>query len=35
MHRSVALAEETAAHVQRLGYTVTVTHRDISKDRKR
>lgn len=35
MHRSVALAEETATHIQGLGYTVTVTHRDISKDRKR
>lgn len=35
VHRSVALAEETAAYIQQLGYTATVMHRDISKDRER
>lgn len=32
MHRSVALAEATAAHVRSLGYDVSVRHRDIRKD---
>ena len=32
-HRSVAMAEELARRIERLGYTVTVNHRDI--DRKR
>ena len=35
MHRSVALAEKTADHVRALGYPVTVSHRDIDKDRGR
>lgn len=35
MHRSVALAERTAEHVRGLGYPVTVSHRDIGKDRGR
>ena len=33
MHRSVALAEETAAYLRSLGYTAAVSHRDIGKDR--
>lgn len=35
MHRSVALAEKTAEHIRDLGYPVTVSHRDIGKDRGR
>ena len=35
MHRSVALAEETAAYLRTLGYRAAVTHRDIGKDRER
>lgn len=34
MHRSVALAEETAADLRTLGYEVSVRHRDIRKDRE-
>jgi UPF0042 nucleotide-binding protein len=34
-HRSVVLAEETAAFVRTLGYPVTVSHRDMGKDRER
>ncbi|MBF4509437.1 MAG: RNase adapter RapZ [Aeromicrobium sp.] len=33
MHRSVALAERTADHIRSLGFSVTVSHRDIGKDR--
>lgn len=33
MHRSVSLAEETAAHLRRSGYRVGVIHRDVGKDR--
>jgi len=33
MHRSVALAEKTAEFVRAQGYPVSVTHRDIAKDR--
>ncbi|MCL4554680.1 MAG: RNase adapter RapZ [Actinobacteria bacterium] len=33
MHRSVALAEETAAFLGSKGYQVAVSHRDINKDR--
>ncbi len=33
MHRSVALAEQTAAHLRRSGFRVSVTHRDIGRDR--
>ncbi|PKQ14190.1 MAG: RNase adaptor protein RapZ, partial [Actinobacteria bacterium HGW-Actinobacteria-8] len=33
-HRSVALAEATAAHLSKGGYRVTVTHRDIERDRE-
>ncbi|MFA5844305.1 MAG: RNase adapter RapZ [Coriobacteriia bacterium] len=32
MHRSVVLAEETAAHLRALGYMAGVAHRDIAKD---
>lgn len=32
MHRSVVLAEETAAFLRALGYVVTTTHRDVGKD---
>jgi UPF0042 nucleotide-binding protein len=32
MHRSVVLAERTAAHLRSLDYDVSVTHRDIRKD---
>ena len=35
VHRSVALAEKTAARVHALGYPVTVAHRDIAKERSR
>jgi UPF0042 nucleotide-binding protein len=35
MHRSVVLAELTAEHLRRLGYDVTVQHRDIRKDADR
>ncbi len=35
MHRSVALAEETASYLRDLGYRAAVTHRDIGKDRER
>ncbi|MHB1017367.1 MAG: RNase adapter RapZ [Coriobacteriia bacterium] len=35
MHRSVALAEHTAAFARTLGYTVTVAHRDIARDKAR
>jgi UPF0042 nucleotide-binding protein len=34
MHRSVALAEETASHLANKGYRVAVSHRDIAKDRE-
>lgn len=34
MHRSVALAEETAQFVRGLGYSVAVSHRDIGRDRE-
>ncbi len=34
MHRSVALAEETAAFLREGGYSVAVSHRDIAKDRE-
>ncbi|MBE0475943.1 MAG: RNase adapter RapZ [Coriobacteriia bacterium] len=33
MHRSVCLAEETASHLRRKGFRVSVSHRDIGKDR--
>lgn len=33
MHRSVALAEATAAHLNGRGYRVAVSHRDIGRDR--
>lgn len=33
MHRSVALAEETALFLRGLGYTAAVSHRDMGKDR--
>jgi UPF0042 nucleotide-binding protein len=32
MHRSVVLAERTAAHLRSLDYDVSVTHRDLRKD---
>jgi len=32
MHRSVALAEATAAHLRSGGYRATVSHRDITRD---
>ncbi len=32
-HRSVALAEQTAAHLRDAGYRVTVSHRDIGRDK--
>lgn len=32
MHRSVALAEETAAHLREEGYRVGVSHRDMGRD---
>jgi len=35
MHRSVALAEDTAAFLRDLGYSVAVGHRDIGRDRER
>lgn len=35
MHRSVALAEATAAHLREGGFRVGVTHRDITRDRER
>ncbi len=35
MHRSVALAEHTAGFIRGLGYTVTVSHRDIARDKAR
>lgn len=35
MHRSVALAEHTAEFARALGYTVTVAHRDIARDKAR
>ncbi len=31
-HRSVALAEATAAHLRKLGFRVTVAHRDVSRE---
>lgn len=34
MHRSVALAEETARFLSQQGYRVAVSHRDIAKDRE-
>lgn len=34
-HRSVVLAESTAEHARALGYPVSVSHRDITKDRER
>lgn len=34
MHRSVALAEETALFLRGQGYTVAVSHRDMGKDRE-
>lgn len=34
-HRSVVLAESTAEHARGLGYPVSVSHRDITKDRAR
>lgn len=34
MHRSVALAEETAAFLSSQGFRVAVSHRDIAKDRQ-
>ncbi len=34
MHRSVALAEETALFLTEIGYVVAVSHRDIGKDRE-
>jgi UPF0042 nucleotide-binding protein len=34
MHRSVVLAETTADHLRRLGYHVSVRHRDINKDQE-
>lgn len=33
MHRSVALAERTAEHLRGAGFKVSVTHRDIGRDR--
>jgi UPF0042 nucleotide-binding protein len=33
-HRSVALAEATAAHLRKGGYRVAVSHRDIERDRE-
>lgn len=35
MHRSVAIAEETAVFLREIGYVVAVSHRDIGKDRER
>ncbi|MDI6712030.1 MAG: RNase adapter RapZ [Anaerosomatales bacterium] len=35
MHRSVVLAEQTAEHLRRSGFPVSVSHRDIGKDRSR
>lgn len=35
MHRSVALAEQTAAYLRSLGYRAVVAHRDMGKDRER
>lgn len=35
MHRSVVLAEQTAAHLREQGFPVNVSHRDIGKDRSR
>jgi UPF0042 nucleotide-binding protein len=35
MHRSVVLADETADFLRRQGFQVTVTHRDMGKDRVR
>ncbi|MDP2182712.1 MAG: RNase adapter RapZ [Actinomycetota bacterium] len=35
MHRSVALAEETAAFLGGLGFRVATSHRDIGRDRER
>ena len=34
MHRSVVLAEDTARYLRELGYSVSVEHRDITKDRE-
>lgn len=34
MHRSVVLAEETARYLRELGYSVSVEHRDVTKDRE-
>jgi len=34
MHRSVALAEDTATYLQGLGYNVATSHRDIGRDRE-
>lgn len=33
MHRSVALTEQTAEHLRKSGYKVSITHRDIGRDR--
>lgn len=33
MHRSVALAEATGSHLREAGYNVTVSHRDMGRDR--
>lgn len=35
MHRSVALSEKTAEYIGAVGYPVTVSHRDIGRDRDR
>lgn len=35
MHRSVTLAEATAEHIRKLGYDVSVRHRDIRRDTDR
>jgi len=35
MHRSVVLAETTAAHLRTSGYKVSVSHRDITRDKDR
>jgi UPF0042 nucleotide-binding protein len=32
MHRSVSLAETTAAHLRKGGYRVAAAHRDIRRD---
>jgi UPF0042 nucleotide-binding protein len=35
MHRSVALAEETAEFIRGIGFRAAVSHRDVGKDRER